>query len=164
MSNSNCPEEGRILAAARSGQWSEPLLEHQRNCAECADLVLVESMLGLAEMEKSAEVGASIGALPDPQAIWLQHQQAERLRLLEKALLPIRSLEMLVSAAAAAVAAIMLFRFLPRITGWFGSIGSQLGSDLLALPATSPATWMLVMATGTLFLVLATLHSQWARQ
>ena len=68
-----CPQEVRVLAAIRTGQWDEALEAHTAGCPACGEVALVSGTL-----RTFARKAEGRNRLPDPYLVWLKAQLTER--------------------------------------------------------------------------------------
>lgn len=130
MSDTGCPYEEDVVAAARSGEWSSELAAHRDGCLTCAELTLVTAALTEdAEMLKDESL-----ALPDPALIWMRAQLARREHDYQRAT---RAIVWVQRATIAVVMAVCL-AFAPGFVGLLKSAFSGLDFNFSASVAGLP--------------------------
>ena len=139
MSHTSCSQQSAVARAVRSGEWSEPLQAHLRECTSCRGVQeAVQWMQALAQ-------GAAREAqesLPDPQILWLRAQLSERQAAAERAHKVLQWVEIACVAAACAGLAMWL------VWNW-NVVGNEIGDGLeWALFEAWPALWSSVSAYG----------------
>lgn len=71
---SSCAHESDVIAAARSGRWSEALRLHAEGCLFCAESAFVaEAMMADARIFED-----DLSPLPDPRVIWIRSRLETR--------------------------------------------------------------------------------------
>jgi hypothetical protein len=139
MSHTSCPQESDVARAVRSGEWSEPLRAHLRDCAICRGVQ--ESARWMQALGQTTAREAQEG-LPDPQILWLRAQLSERQAAAERAHRALQWVEIACMAAACAGFGIWL------VWNW-NEIGGEIGNGLSwALFEAWPALWGSVYAYG----------------
>jgi hypothetical protein len=138
MTVSECIHEESVLAAARSGEWSEELRAHAAACPVCSEVVLVVgALIGEARAAVADE------SLPDPGRIWLAARRQAQRQKIERATRPIRIVRSAAVACAVATAAFCISRF-----------GPGLGRMLDALqPPVSGAAPAMVIVQGVVLVI-----------
>ncbi len=160
MSETRCERTDEVLAAARTERWSEPLRDHAERCPDCADALLVETLLGAESRMALVEAEARI---PDAGAVWLRGRLAVRHRGVERATLPISIVQTIAWACGAAGAAVGAWRALPALRGWFEGLGGLL--EWRAPHLASHGEAGVVAAAGVVLVaVLFGVYSEWAEQ
>ena len=139
MSHKGCPQESDVARAVRSGEWSEPLQAHLRDCPVCRGVQ--ESARWMQALGQASARQAQEG-LPDPQILWLRAQLSERQAAAERVHKALRWVEIACMAAACAGFGIWL------VWNW-NAIGGEIGDGLSwALFEAWPALWGNVYAYG----------------
>ncbi len=72
-SSKECPQEARVLRAARTGQWDDALEAHAAACPACGEAALVSGSLRTFALETENR-----NRLPDPYLVWLKAKLTER--------------------------------------------------------------------------------------
>ena len=135
MNNKPCPQEGSVIQAIRTSQWSESLRVHISQCKTCTEVEQAFRWMG----EVSASWSSNEPA-PDPGPIWIKAQLAERQRLEKRALRPV--------ILARTVAIIGLLGALSFLILWmWPTIDALIGRALIGMPAV-PITPFLPSAKG----------------
>jgi hypothetical protein len=83
MTHRNCCEERAVVRAVRSGEWSEDLRAHLRQCATCRSVQ--QSAQWMQALAASSQGVAAQNDLPDPQILWLRAQLSQRQAAAERA-------------------------------------------------------------------------------
>ena len=83
MSHRSCSQETAVARAVRTGDWSEALQAHLRNCATCRGVQ--EAARWMQALAPAAQPGEVQRDLPDPQILWLRAQFSERQAAAERA-------------------------------------------------------------------------------
>lgn len=139
MSHKSCSQESAVARAARSGEWSEPLQAHLRDCAICRGV-----REGARWMQALAQGTAREAQenLPDPQVLWLRAQFSERQAAAERTHEVLQWVEIACVAAACAGLGMWL--------AWsWNEIGGEIGDGFnWALFEAWPAFWGNVYAYG----------------
>jgi len=84
MSHAFCGQEQNVIAAARSGVWSDSLREHANHCMECADIIVVTEFL-----QGKAELACADVSLPSAASVWWKAQLAARRKALARTTRPL---------------------------------------------------------------------------
>jgi hypothetical protein len=153
MKNEHCAFEEKIVAANRSGQWSEELLAHVGECQVCEEAALVSDYL----CESSMSAGAD-AALPNPSVIWSRAQAAANAAAIERALRPIvwaRRFAFGVGAAAMVFAVVLMWS---RIGEFFaGFVDSWKGHSAASSAGQSSVMFLLILVP-----VIFSLYTAWS--
>lgn len=83
MSHRSCSQETAVARAVRTGEWSEALQAHLRDCASCRSVR--EAARWMQALAPAAQPGEAQRDLPDPQILWLRAQFSERQAAAERA-------------------------------------------------------------------------------
>jgi predicted anti-sigma-YlaC factor YlaD len=134
MSHTSCSEETAIVRAVRTGEWSEVLQAHLRQCASCRDVQQAARwMQTLAPAPQPS--GQAQNDLPDPQILWLRAQLSARQAAAERAHKVLQWAEIACITAACAGLSLWLAR------SW-NEIGGEIANGLgWALFGAWPALW-----------------------
>lgn len=84
MSHAFCRQEQNVIAAVRSGIWSDALREHANHCMECADIIVVTEFL-----QSEAELAGADATLPSAESVWWKAQLAARRKALARTTRPL---------------------------------------------------------------------------
>jgi len=141
MSRRSCLQESDVARAVRTGEWSEALQAHLRDCATCRSVREAASwMQALAPAAAAPAQGRD--DLPDPQILWLRAQFSERQAAAERAQKMAQWVEVACVAAVCACLGIWL------ASSW-NEIGGEIAGGLgWALYDAWPALWSGVYAYG----------------
>jgi hypothetical protein len=139
MSHTSCGQESDVARAARSGEWSETLEAHLRDCAICRGVR--ETARWMQTLAQGAAREAQEG-LTDPRILWLRAQLSERQAAAERTHKVLQWVEIACVAAACAGLGIWL--------AWsWNEIGGEIADGLSwALFEAWPALWGNVYAYG----------------
>lgn len=139
MSHWRCSEESATARAVRSGERSESLEAHLRECAICRDVQ--EAALWMQSL--SADGGAPED-LPDPQVLWLRAQLSRRRAAAERAQNVLQWVE--IAGVTAACAGLVVW------LAWsWNDVGGEVADGLgWALFDAWPALWANAAAYGPL--------------
>jgi hypothetical protein len=145
MTEIQCVHEESVLAAARSGEWSDELCVHAAACPVCSEVALVAgALIGEARAAVADE------PLPDPGRIWLAaRRQAQRARI-ERATRPIRIVRWAAAACAVATAAFCLSRFGPGFGRMLGALQPPVSA---AAPGMVVVQGIVVLIAGGAFVL-----------
>lgn len=80
MRRENCPQEGGVFNAVRTGTWGEDLSTHAAACAVCREIVEVSRW-----MKTLAESPEGTDPLPDAGLVWRRSQLSEKQAEAERA-------------------------------------------------------------------------------
>jgi predicted anti-sigma-YlaC factor YlaD len=139
MSHTSCSQESAVARGVRSGEWSEPLQAHLRECATCRGVQEAAQWMQALAQGTAREAQES---LPDPQILWLRAQFSERQAAAERVHKVLQWVEIACVAAACAGVGIWL------IWNW-SAVGSEIADGLgWALGEAWPALWSNVSAYG----------------
>jgi hypothetical protein len=137
MSHRSCSQESGVARAVRSGERSESLEAHLRECAICRGVQ--ETVRWMQALSPAPEPQSD---LPDPQILWLRAQLSQRQAAAERAQKVLQWVEIACVTAACAGLGIWL------AWSWRG-IGGEI-ADLFgwALFDAWPALWSNLYAYG----------------
>jgi len=162
MSDLLCQRTDEVLAAARTGSWSDALRKHAARCPACGDALLVETLL--AEEGRTALSEAEI-RMPDAGVVWrrvrLAERRDDRRREVERATLPIAVVQRIAWACGAAGGAFAVWHSLPVLSRWFDGLGRFLEWRAPHITDHGEAG-LLAVAVLVLFGVLFGVYSEWA--
>lgn len=138
MSHTSCSQESAVARAVRSGEWSEPIQAHLRECTVCRGVQETAQWM----QEMAMEGREAQESLPDPQILWLSAQLSERQAAAERVHKALQWVEIACVAAACAGLGMWL------VWNW-DAIGGEVGDGLeWALFEAWPALWSSVSAYG----------------
>jgi len=80
MNAMRCRYENEMIRALQTGAWSESLIEHQKNCADCRDAVVLAQAL-----RRDANDVAARYAPPPSAQVWAAAERRRRMAALERA-------------------------------------------------------------------------------
>ena len=139
MSQTSCSQESAVARGVRSGQWSEPLQAHMRECASCRGVQEAAQWMQALAQGTAREARES---LPDPQILWLRAQLSERQAAADRVHKVLQWVEIACVAAACAGLGMWL------VWNW-NAIGSEIGEGLeWTLFEAWPVVWSNVSAYG----------------
>ena len=139
MSDTHCSQESAVGRAVRSGEWSESLEAHLRDCAVCRGVREAARWMQALAPEPARE---GQEGLPDPRVLWLRAQFSERQAAAERAHKVLQWVEIACVTSACAVLGIWLVWSWNEIGG---GIADRLG---WALFDAWPALWSNLDAYG----------------
>ena len=149
-SMTRCDREAEVVRAARTGEWSDDLRSHARDCADCADATLVAAFFAAEDLRPA-------GPLPDPGLSWWKAQLQVRRDAVARATRPITFVEKgaLVLGGAAALAALgWVWPVLSGVPRLFASLWTQ-EQTLSAAAAAVPLTFSSIFVIAALGLLPA---------
>jgi len=149
MSTGDCIRQETVLDGVRRGSLPPELEAHCRECASCAELRLVAAALR-ADAEQLGQTGPP---LPDPAAIWLRAQLAERDDRLRRATRSITWIQRATIAASIAIGAAFAPGWLARVRDLF--VGVDLSPAALDLPRSAGSPLLVVAASFLVVGILA---------
>lgn len=156
MSGPSCERESAVLAAERTGRWSDDLERHLESCPQCADALIVERFLaGEAERARAAT------RLPTAHQIWWRADLRLHRELARKAQLPIRVLEKAAQLGAAAAAGVGFAWSLPHLLPWLARLTPSAASQPAISLSRSSGLWLALGTGVVLSLILVGLESLW---
>ena len=140
MSHRSCSQETAVARAVRTGEWSEALQAHLRDCATCRSVQ--EAARWMQALAPGAQTGEAQRDLPEPQILWLRAQFSERQAAAERAQKMAQWVEVACVAAVCAGLGIWL--------AWsWNEIGGEIaGGVSWALFDAWPALWVNLSAYG----------------
>jgi hypothetical protein len=141
-----CASEPRVARAVREGRWPEGLAAHARGCAACREAALVAGWLQVVAARAEAEA-----VPPDAARVWgrvaLEREVLRRQELARRAVRP----ALWFQRAAAGIAAVATLV-------WTATAGRAAGASAAGTAATLLTDpWTLVLATGALLFLVATM-------
>lgn len=141
MSQTSCSQEMAVARAVRSGEWSETLEAHLRECATCRGVQqAAQWMQALAPAPQ--EAAPSQNELPDPRVLWLRAQLSERQAAAERVHKILQWVELACVTAACVGLGIWL------AWSWNGAGGELADGFGWALFDAWPALWANLYAYG----------------
>lgn len=150
MSESQCASAAATRAAARGDSLVRENLEHHlTECSECADLYLVESMLGQVELPAPRE-----SELPDAQTIWFQSQLVSTREHIERATWPIIALQRLAFTIALFGCGAGIVASWRWVQDWLYALGTELSSSAHLLGNVGQNRWWIIVAAAALSVFL----------
>lgn len=139
MSHTGCSQESAVARAVRSGEWSEPLQAHLRECKVCRGVQEAAHWMQALSQGTARDAQES---LPDAQILWLRAQISERQAAAERVHKILQWVEIACVAAACAGLGMWL------VWNW-NTVGSEIGDGLeWALFEAWPALWGSLYAYG----------------
>ncbi len=115
ISSKGCPQEARVMRAARTGRWDDALESHAAVCPACGEMALVSGRLRALALETESR-----HRLPSPYLLWLKAQLTERQVASQRASKPWDAAE----ALGLGVVALAL-------AGWLVADGASLSQGLV---------------------------------
>ncbi len=145
----NCGYEEAVVVAARSGEWSNELLEHRESCLVCAEVTLVASLL----INDAETLAADASALPDPRVLWLRASLEKRSHATHRATLLISWMQ---RATLAAVVGVSAF-FAPNLLALLRGAGSRVVGSMSVpdFPAAVAAPGVVLLLAFSVFALMA---------
>jgi hypothetical protein len=140
-----------------AGELPEELQQHAVGCAECAETLLVATLL------RRAAAAAPDASLPDPAYLWWRASLERRSAVSARATRLITVVQR-ASILAAGLLLVPLARWAwPHVRQWFGAL--DMGALVPQLPAEAGNPVLVIAISATLLAVLALLdfHADWTR-
>lgn len=139
MTDTPCPREGEVLAAAATDTFSDELRTHVVDCTECTELVMVAGFMNRGALELGG-----VGPLPDAGYVWWRANLEQR-ELRSRRATGIISLVQRVGVVVAGLVAFMLVRSLvPDVKTWLVGLASSVQISSLSGDMASPFLVVLV--------------------
>lgn len=152
-----CSRELEIEQAARAGELDQPMREHLRTCASCADLVRVSAwMRDFAALPLHR-------ALPDPSQVWWKAQLVRRWEAERRAAAPIDAMQHVETGAGLVALVVLFYLFWPRVEQWLVKLAPPWADLGLSAPG-SAMTIVLAMGGAMLAAVTAAILAEWMRE
>jgi hypothetical protein len=150
MNRSICEREDQTTAAVRSGTIPPEIASHARQCATCADILLVTVFLRqggtLAEHEQIT--------MPDAGLIWKTAQSRATQEAMRLALRPIRFMKIIAVIAFACSPWLRLLMPIGRqLTSWSPTLDFDFAFASRLWPVMASESTILLASTGTLVLL-----------
>jgi hypothetical protein len=83
MKENPCPNEGKVMHAARTGCWDEYIQTHLAQCGHCREIAETITLL------RTISADDAESPIPDAQMVWWNAQLDDRQRITQKALRPL---------------------------------------------------------------------------
>lgn len=129
MSESTCPYEAAVVAAARTGGWGQDLRVHVPRCGECADTARVTEWMQDAAMRLGRQRSAR-----DPAYIWLRAEIERRAREEKASALRRSGIAAALGLVAAGASAAAVLSAMPEVEAMAASARAALSTALGQAP------------------------------
>lgn len=164
MNAFGCEREQEVLEAIRSGRWrgepDDPLDQHVRACAVCADVLVVARFL-----QETNQLAASEAPLPDAGTLFWKARLLARRAAAEKAARPVAIAQSVAFCSGLlAVLALAIWNW-PNVETWVSGLTSLWSTrDLIASFWTFQAYLSAGVISSSLVLLSLLLYSIWAEE